>query len=113
MPLHLGRYPVRQAAAHPIFENFRVEAFRAILEGRPTATPALLSLGELMFQSHASYRWLRWKHACCMPAAALLLCMLADAAVFVLSPLMARQCWPCSRCGLGSRGTDLLVGELL
>ncbi len=55
--LHPGRrYPVRAATAHPIMENFRVEAFRAIMQGCPTATAAQLSLGELMFQSHSSYR---------------------------------------------------------
>lgn len=47
---------MRQCTAHPIYENFRVEAFRAILQGRLTETAALLNLGELMFQSHASYR---------------------------------------------------------
>ena len=50
------RYPVRQCVAHPIYENFRVEAFRTMLQGLPTDTAALLNLGELMFQSHASYR---------------------------------------------------------
>jgi galactokinase len=47
---------VRQCVAHPIYENFRVEAFRTMLQGLPTDTAALLNLGELMFQSHASYR---------------------------------------------------------
>jgi hypothetical protein len=51
------RYPVRQCVAHPIYENFRVEAFRTMLQGLPTDTATLLNLGELMFQSHASYRW--------------------------------------------------------
>jgi len=60
---------VRQATAHPIHENFRVEAFRAILQGRPTATPALLNLGELMFQSHASYRRVHCTDATALPLA--------------------------------------------
>ena len=47
---------MRAATAHPIMENFRVEAFRAIMQGNPTATAAQLSLGELMLQSHSSYR---------------------------------------------------------
>lgn len=47
---------MRRCTAHPIYDNFRVEAFRAVLQGHPTEAAALLNLGELMFQSHASYR---------------------------------------------------------
>jgi L-arabinokinase len=46
-------YPVRAATAHPVYENFRVRTFRALLR---QAEPACLELaGELMYQSHASY----------------------------------------------------------
>ncbi|MEM7798108.1 MAG: galactokinase family protein [Chloroflexota bacterium] len=46
-------YAVRQPTAHPIYENFRVEMFRRLLAGDPLPNGPLL--GELMFQSHASY----------------------------------------------------------
>jgi hypothetical protein len=59
LPPDACRYPVRQCTAHPVYENFRVDAFRTVLQGRPTETAALLNLGELMFQSHASYRYSR------------------------------------------------------
>ncbi|HWQ15083.1 MAG TPA: hypothetical protein VNL77_19960, partial [Roseiflexaceae bacterium] len=65
-------YAVRQPTAHPIYEHHRVRLFRAMLDslspsqagGRsPSAPPRaralaeerLALLGELMFQSHASY----------------------------------------------------------
>jgi galactokinase len=56
-------YAVRQATAHPIYENHRVHLFRAVLErggggggggGAHTESDRCL-LGELMYQSHASY----------------------------------------------------------
>lgn len=79
-------YAVRQPTAHPVYENHRVNLFRALLEvdeRRKTEDESSNSivrlsssvqqrfvlLGELMYQSHASY----------------------------------------SACGLGSDGTDLLV----
>ena len=80
-------YAVRQPTAHPIYENHRVQLFRALLTDderrrtedessasfvfRPSSfvDPRNTLLGELMFQSHASY----------------------------------------SACGLGSTGTDRLV----
>ena len=62
-------YPVRAAARHPVHEHFRVRAFAELLKG-DAAGPRPELLGELMFQSHASY----------------------------------------TACGLGSEGTDLLVG---
>jgi L-arabinokinase len=46
-------YAVRTPTAHPIEENFRVEAFAALL-GRRSET-AREAMGELMYQSHASY----------------------------------------------------------
>jgi galactokinase len=65
----LGRfYKVRQPTAHPIYEHHRVRMFRQLLTETPDE-PQRANLGELMFQSHASY----------------------------------------SACGLGSRGTDLIV----
>jgi L-arabinokinase len=52
-------YCVRQSAAHPIYENQRVQLFRALLDG-PLQPGALREerfrlLGELMYQSHLSY----------------------------------------------------------
>jgi galactokinase len=48
-------YAVRQPTAHPIYENQRVRLFRALLQQRPLTTETLTLLGELMYQSHASY----------------------------------------------------------
>jgi galactokinase len=61
-------YKVRQAAAHPVYEHHRVRAFRDLLSGG-RGEEQWTALGELMYESHASY----------------------------------------SACGLGSRGTDLIV----
>ncbi|HEX6289787.1 MAG TPA: galactokinase family protein [Herpetosiphonaceae bacterium] len=47
-------YAVRQPTAHPIYEHQRVRLFRSLLECQPT-TETLHLLGELMYQSHASY----------------------------------------------------------
>ena len=48
-------YAVRQPTAHPIYEHHRVRLFRALL-ARPVLTEEDCSLlGELMYQSHASY----------------------------------------------------------
>jgi galactokinase len=49
------RYPVRQATAHPIYEHHRVRLFRALLEAGAATEEQRLLLGELMYQSHASY----------------------------------------------------------
>jgi L-arabinokinase len=47
-------YTVRASAEHAIFENHRVRVFRNLIEsGRENGSRALL--GELMYQSHASY----------------------------------------------------------
>jgi L-arabinokinase len=48
-------YAVRQATAHPIYENHRVRLFRSVLESGSTAESDRCLLGELMYQSHASY----------------------------------------------------------
>ncbi|GAB4816629.1 hypothetical protein N2152v2_003675 [Parachlorella kessleri] len=54
-------YAVRTPAGHPIHENFRVHAFRQVLLGHPPGSgpsswrEQLGVLGELMYQSHASY----------------------------------------------------------
>ena len=50
---------MRQAAAHPIYENHRVQLFQALLTS-PSQSDALQEerfrlLGELMYQSHQSY----------------------------------------------------------
>ncbi|MEZ4515170.1 MAG: galactokinase family protein [Chloroflexota bacterium] len=46
-------YAVRQPTRHPIYEHFRVQTFARLLMGDPLAHAPLL--GELMYQSHASY----------------------------------------------------------
>jgi galactokinase len=48
-------YSVRACTEHPVHEHHRVQIFRALLEGgAPTETSRMI-LGELMYQSHASY----------------------------------------------------------
>lgn len=47
-------YAVRVATAHPIYEHFRVQAFAALLQA-PASERRNAMLGELMYQSHASY----------------------------------------------------------
>ena len=46
-------YAVRQPAAHPIYEHFRVCLYARLLTG--DALQNAVQLGELMYQSHASY----------------------------------------------------------
>jgi L-arabinokinase len=48
-------YAVRACAAHPVGENHRVRLFRALLESGAGSEASRELLGELMFQSHASY----------------------------------------------------------
>ena len=48
-------YAVRQPTAHPVFENHRVHLFRAVLGAPDVSEDRRLLLGELMYQSHASY----------------------------------------------------------
>jgi L-arabinokinase len=48
-------YAVRQPTAHPIYEHHRVQLFRALLAQSPIHVEQLMLLGELMYQSHASY----------------------------------------------------------
>ncbi|XP_021729256.1 L-arabinokinase-like [Chenopodium quinoa] len=47
-------YAVRAAARHPIYENFRVKAFKALLTSAPS-DDQLTALGELIYQCHYSY----------------------------------------------------------
>ncbi|MFL6216285.1 MAG: GHMP kinase, partial [Blastocatellia bacterium] len=47
-------YAVRQPTAHPIYEHFRVRAFAELLTNAASERCRQL-LGELMYQSHASY----------------------------------------------------------
>ncbi|KAL0426699.1 UNVERIFIED_CONTAM: L-arabinokinase [Sesamum latifolium] len=47
-------YAVRAPTRHPIYENFRVKAFKALLSAAPS-DDQLSSLGELMYQCHYSY----------------------------------------------------------
>jgi len=46
---------VRAAAEHPILEHARVRQFRALLAAGAAADDERAALGQLMFQSHASY----------------------------------------------------------
>jgi len=46
-------YAVCQPATHPIYEHFRVRTYARLLAGNPLANAP--QLGELMYQSHASY----------------------------------------------------------
>lgn len=48
-------YAVRQPTAHPIYEHHRVQLFGQLLAQRPVSIEQLSLLGELMYQSHASY----------------------------------------------------------
>ena len=47
-------YKVRQATAHPVFENYRVHEFRRLLLASQSEA-TLLELGRLMGESHQSY----------------------------------------------------------
>jgi L-arabinokinase len=47
-------YAVRAPTAHPVYEHFRVRAVAELLRGSP-GERTLELLGELMYQSHASY----------------------------------------------------------
>ena len=49
------QYAVRQPTAHPIYEHHRVRLFRALLDAHAASEEQRLLLGELMYQSHASY----------------------------------------------------------
>ena len=46
-------YPIRTSTLHPVFEHFRVRTFANLIEAATSQTAA--ELGELMYQSHASY----------------------------------------------------------
>jgi L-arabinokinase len=48
-------YAVRIPAGHPVYENFRVRAFAELLLSGALTERRLELLGELMYQSHASY----------------------------------------------------------
>lgn len=48
-------YAVRQPTAHPIYEHYRVQLFRALLTTGAADEEQRRLLGELMFQAHASY----------------------------------------------------------
>ena len=49
------RYAVRRPTAHPIYEHHRVQFFRELMQIHPLSERHLALLGELMYQSHASY----------------------------------------------------------
>ncbi|KAK6927776.1 Galactokinase, N-terminal domain [Dillenia turbinata] len=51
---HKHNYSVRAATRHPIYENFHVKAFKALLTSA-TSVEQLSALGELMYQCHYSY----------------------------------------------------------
>jgi len=48
-------YPVRQATAHPIYEQTRVERFATLLSELAARPSPANELGQLMYESHASY----------------------------------------------------------
>ncbi|HEX6926595.1 MAG TPA: hypothetical protein VF167_14330 [Longimicrobiaceae bacterium] len=48
-------YPVRAATLHPVLENERVAAFAQLVPSLSSVDKAALSMGELMYGSHASY----------------------------------------------------------
>jgi L-arabinokinase len=48
-------YAVKQPTAHPIYEHQRVQTFRALLADGAQREEERMLLGELMYQSHASY----------------------------------------------------------
>jgi len=48
-------YAVSQPTAHPIYEHHRVQLFRELLAQQSVSPQQCLLLGELMYQSHASY----------------------------------------------------------
>jgi L-arabinokinase len=48
-------YPVRQAAAHPVYENDRVARFAELLATDLDRDDLAAKMGALMFRSHASY----------------------------------------------------------
>jgi len=48
-------YAVRAATEHPILEHDRVRRFRALLADGAATEDARVALGQLMFESHASY----------------------------------------------------------
>ena len=85
-----------------------------MLQGLPTDTAALLNLGELMFQSHASYRC-KFMHVlrCTVMLDMLQFEIHMHTSSDMLHSIGDKSLLPCcSRCGLGSKGTDLLVGAL-
>jgi galactokinase len=49
------RYPVRQAAGHPVREHARAQRFSELLGVLPHQPTAAIELGRLMYESHASY----------------------------------------------------------
>jgi galactokinase len=49
------RYPVRQAATHPVYEHARVNRFTQLLAQLPDRPEAAGMLGNLMYAAHASY----------------------------------------------------------
>ena len=48
-------YPVRQATSHPVYENERVTRFAELLSTGLEHSDAAVTMGALMFRSHASY----------------------------------------------------------
>jgi galactokinase len=48
-------YPVRGAVEHAVYENYRVQEFRLLLERAPNDPSALDRAGRLMYASHWSY----------------------------------------------------------
>jgi galactokinase len=91
-------YKVRQPTAHPVYENDRVHRFRDLLCSR--SEEQWTSLGELMYQSHASYT------ACGLGSSG------TDAIVeFVRSEGPAKGLYGARITGGGSGGTVAVLGR--
>jgi L-arabinokinase len=48
-------YAIRAPTMHPIYENFRVRRFAELLQRRSLNQDEKITLGKLMYESHASY----------------------------------------------------------
>jgi len=52
---HDRTYAIRAPAMHPVYENFRVKRFAELLERESLGQDEKIELGQLMYDSHASY----------------------------------------------------------
>ena len=89
-------YAVRAPTAHPIYENFRVRVFAELLGGGERSGKLL---GELMYQSHASYS------ACGLGSAG------TDRLVELVREDAGRELYGAKITGGGSGGTVAVLGR--